>query len=319
MLEIIPSPSLSAMTTLRIGGHAVAELRLHNVADCDALLAELARLGGASMVRIIGGGSNLLVAEGELPLLLVNALVGATSKPELVREETAATGEHVAHVRAGAGQSMPSLLAWCAKRGFSGLEGLVGVPGRLGGAVAMNAGAYGCSVGPRLHSLTVFTPERGVETLGEKDWVATYRHFSLVQNCAWFVVLDAVLALPIQTPETVHSTMRTNIIAKKSTQPLNERTAGCVFKNPEGLSAGQLLDKAGFRGRREGAVYFSTKHANFLGHDRLHCEKLIRNATSSQGSFEAAATLIAQAREAVNRQSGINLELEVKVWPCPLF
>lgn len=320
MLEVIPSPSFAAMTTLNIGGRALAELRLHSIADCDALPAALAKFAGndSDCIRIIGGGSNVLAAEGDVPMVLINSIIGAANAPELVGEEIDSNGRK-ALVRACAGQGMPSLLAWCAAQGFSGLEGLVGVPGRLGGAVAMNAGAYGCSLGLLLRTLTVFTPEYGVEVLLEKDWRTAYRQFSLIKPCTYCVVLEATLALGMNSPEQVSKTMRANIMAKKSTQPLHEHTAGCVFKNPEGYSAGKLLERAGFRGRREGYVYFSDKHANFLAHDHTHAHAARHAACGSDGSFHAAATLIAQAREAVARQSGINLELEVKVWPCPLF
>lgn len=95
---------------------------------------------------------------------------------------------------------MPALLAWCAARGLSGLEGLVGVPGRLGGAIAMNAGAYGCSLAPLLRELTVFSPAGGLLRIGKDGWTASYRHFALAGENDWFIAVEAVLSLAVKNP-----------------------------------------------------------------------------------------------------------------------
>lgn len=311
-MRIEDSPSLADLTTLGVGGTALAGIRLETPADFDALPAALERIGGKPVV--LGGGSNLLAAEGELPLTLIRPLTGAGSRPEVVGEERTEQGP-MQLVRAGSGLRMPALLAWCAEQGLSGLEGLTGVPGRLGGAVAMNAGAYDCSLAPLLREVKVFTPEDGLTSLGPEDWTATYRSFALKKKHVWFAVIEVMLALPARGRDHVRAAMAACLNRKKNTQPLTERTAGCVFKNPPGMSAGRLLDEAGLRGRREGRMRFTEKHANFLARDR-HPE---RSDPSGKGNFEAAAALITEAREAVARRTGFTLELEIKVWPCPLF
>lgn len=308
MMRILPSPSLAPLTTLRLGGSALAEIRLETPADFDRLPQALARVGGEP--RVLGGGSNLLIAEGELPLTLIRPLCGERQVPEIRGERVDEAGRRKVAIRAGAGLRMPALLAWCAQNGLSGLEGLTGVPGRVGGAVAMNAGAYGDTLGDRLTSLTVFTPERGVHRLEPGGWTAAYRRFALAAPCAWFAVLEAGLALVPASADAVRAAMNERMARKKATQPVGLRTAGCVFKNPGGLSAGRLLDEAGLRGRRQGSVYFTELHANFLAHDAR---------ADGGGGFEAAAELIAEAREAVARRAGINLDMEIKVWPCPLY
>jgi len=304
MIRIESSPRLSSLTTLGVGGTALASVQVEEPMDFDKLPAVLAQTGGTPVV--LGGGSNLLVAEGELPLTLIRPMTGATDKPLMLGET-----EEGLLIRVGAGLPLPRLVSWCSEHGLSGLEGLAGLPGRVGGAVAMNAGAYGCSFAPLLRELTVFTPEDGLQRLGSDDWTASYRHFSLNAPHAWFVAVEAVLALPRRTPDQVRATVQSNLAAKKSTQPLGLRTAGCVFKNPEGHSAGRLLDEAGMRGRREGVMFFTEKHANFLARDS-HIDENV------SGAFAAAATLVAEAREAVARRTGIILEMEIKVWPCPL-
>lgn len=323
MMRILPSPSLAPLTTLRIGGSALAEIRLETPADFDRLPEALARIGGDA--RVLGGGSNLLIAEGELPLVLVRPLCGAGQTPVVLGESLNEAGQARVTIRAGAGLRLPALLAWCAERGLSGLEGLAGVPGQVGGAVAMNAGAYGDAFGERLTGLTVFTPERGVEHLAPGDWSAGYRHFALNTPCAWFAVLEAELSLAVSAPDAVRAATGEHLARKKATQPVTLHTAGCAFKNPGDLSAGRLLDEAGLRGARRGPVYFSELHANFLVHDVRPCGSCGPDGADgpdqadTKGSFAAAAELLAEAREAVARHAGINLEMEIKVWPCPLF
>lgn len=304
---ITPRPALAPLTTLRLGGSALAEIRLYTPEDCERLPHALAETGGRPCV--LGGGSNLLIHDGELPITVLRPLFGSKdAEPEILGEEEV-NGARRVLFRAGTGTPMPRLLAWCAKRGLSGLEGLVGLPGRLGGAVAMNAGAYGCSTAPLLRSLSVFTPEKGLHTLSPEGWMAQYRHFSLAAPCAWYMSVSAVLSLAADAPEAVRARMRENFLRKKAGQPVHEHTAGCVFQNPEGESAGRLLDQAGMKGRRRGALYFSPMHANFLVHD-TRC--------GIPGTSEDALLLIDEARRAVRSTFGVELQMEVREWPpCP--
>ena len=304
---ITPRPALAPLTTLRLGGYALAEIRLDRPEDCGRLPEALAAAGGLPCV--LGGGSNLLIHDGALPITVLRPLFGAKdAEPEVLGEEES-DGIRRVLFRAGAGMPMPRLLAWCAKKGLSGLEGLIGVPGRLGGAVAMNAGAYGCSTAPLLRSLSVYTPEKGLHTLLPEGWRARYRHFSLTEPCAWYMSVSAVLSLAVDTPEAVHGRMRENFLHKKAGQPVHEHTAGCVFQNPEGQSAGRLLDAAGMKGKRRGALYFSPMHANFLVHD-TRC--------GVPGLCSDALMLIEEAKRAVSDMFGVALQLEVKEWPpCP--
>ena len=304
---ILDRPALAPLTTLRLGGFALAEIRLENVDDCLRLPEVLTGIGGA--VRVLGGGSNLLVHDGELPFTVLRPLFGADdAEPEILGEEHRPDGEYVL-IRAGSGMRVPHLLSWCAKRDFAGLEGLVGVPGRLGGAVAMNAGAYGCSTAPLMRALEVYTPEKGLHRLGPEGWEASYRHFRLAAPCAWYMSVSVELSLKKAEPGSVRARMKENFLHKKSGQPVHEHTAGCVFKNPEGHSAGRLLDEAGMKGRRRGAMLFSPMHANFLVHD---------TKCGIPGTCADALELLEDARRAVREKFGITLEMEVKEWPpCP--
>lgn len=309
-MNIIDRPALAPLTTLGLGGRALAEIRLDSPEDCLNLADVLA---DRQNVRVLGGGSNLLVHDGDLPFVVLRPLFGAKSpsggaaEPEIMGEEDGPDGRRTL-IRVGAGMRVPHLLAWSAARDLAGLEGLVGVPGRVGGAVAMNAGAYGCSTAPLMRSLDVFTPEKGLHTLTPEGWKATYRHFSLVEECAWYMSVSVVLSLRRAAPGSVRAAVRENFLRKKSVQPVHEHTAGCVFKNPEGLSAGKLLDEAGMKGRRLGAMYFSPMHANFLVHD-MKC--------GIPGRCDDALALIREAQKAVFENSGVRLSMEVKEWsPC---
>lgn len=302
---IIDRPSLASLTTLRLGGSALAEIRLESLADCERLPEALQKTGGTP--HILGGGSNLLIHDGLLPITVIRPLLGAKDKePQIIGQEDGPDGPRVL-VKAGAGMRIPSLLSWSIRHGLAGMEGLVGIPGRLGGAIAMNAGSYGCSTAPLLRSLTVFTPERGVQELDASGWKAAYRHFSLAEPCSWYATLSAILSFRISSPDILRGIMTENFRRKKTGQPVHERTAGCVFKNPEGDSAGRLLDAAGMKGRRRGALYFSSMHANFLAHD---------TACGIPGTCADALSLIEEAREAVLSRFGIALAMEVKEWPC---
>ena len=311
-MRIIDRPALAPLTTLGLGGRALAEIRLESPEDCLRLADVLA--GRFRDVRVLGGGSNLLVHDGDLPFVVLRPLFGAAAQdgsaaePEILGEEDGPDGRRTL-IRAGAGMRMPRLLSWSAAHDLAGLEGLVGVPGRVGGAVAMNAGAYGCSTAPLMRSLDVFTPEQGLHTLTPDGWKATYRHFSLIEDASWYMSVSVVLSLRQAAPGSVRAAMKENFLRKKSGQPVHEHTAGCVFQNPEGLSAGKLLDEAGMKGRRLGAMYFSPMHANFLVHD-VKC--------GLPGRSDDALALIREAQQAVFERFGVRLAMEVKEWPsCP--
>jgi len=309
-VTILDKPALAQLTTLGLGGSAIAEIRLEHVEDCEKLPEALRLTGGSP--HVLGGGSNLLIHDGELPITVLRPLMGSRSddgspmEPEILGTEEGPDGRRTL-IRVGAGMRVPFLLSWTVKRGLAGFEGLVGVPGRVGGAIAMNAGAYGCSTAPLMRSLTVFTPERGLHELSPEGWQASYRLFRLTAPCSWYMSAGAVFSLRQCDPAELRTVMLENFRRKKSGQPVHERTAGCVFKNPEGESAGRLLDAAGMKGRRRGALYFSEMHANFLAHD---------TKCGIPGRSEDALALIEDARNAVRERFGIELQTEVKEWPA---
>ncbi len=306
-LNIVGKPKLSGLTTLGLGGEAEALVSVLSEEGLEKLPGIVREYGLKTVV--LGRGSNILATDdGPVPLLLVRPEFGP--EPEIAGEE----GGKVL-VGAGAGVSLPALVNRTVEWGLAGLAGLAGVPGSVGGAVAMNASSYGAETGACLHTVSVFTPEKGIEIHSRENLLKAglgYRRFALPQKegetaPAWFMITGAVFALERGNSAALRAETQSCLERKKATQPVKARSAGCVFKNPaSGLSAGKLLDEAGFKGKRLGNMAFSELHANFLINLR---------EDGKSGSAADAMRLINEARAAVLAASGQRLELEVKLWP----
>lgn len=298
-MQTLPGPLLCKRTTLRLGGKAQAELRVESPEDFDKLPETLSRLGGTPFV--LGRGSNILACDGELPITVVS--LSWPGKIKLLREEA----ERVL-IRADATTPLPHLLLWLATNGFSGLEGLTGIPGAVGGAVAMNAGSFGCEMGECLQRVRVFTQERGLTWLEPGEFKTDYRKFKVtdkvLNGSGLFIISQVELEMVKDARESIKARMRKYRETKKATQPIEAHSAGCVFKNPAAdQPAGMLLDKAGLKGKRVGDIAFSEKHANFL-------------INLGQGTSRQAMELMDMAKSAVAAEFGFQLEREVKLCPC---
>ncbi len=296
MLKLEPGPYLRERTTLRLGGKTLGEAR----PGCEDELAELPgllkSLGAAPLV--LGRGSNILAGDEDLPFLLITPDFNAP--PEIVDD----SGGEV-QVKVGAGRALPGFLHWCAEKGLGGLAGLAGIPGTVGGAVAMNAGSHGCETGGCLAGARVFIPGRETVFLPKTEFHIAYRKFSPtpegVAAPAWFVISEALFYLRREEPGSIKAMLEENLRKKAAVQPIRAASAGCVFKNPApGVSAGKLLDQAGFKGRRAGGMMFSELHANFL-------------INTGNGTSEQALDLLSEAKQSVLIKFGYELELEVKV------
>ena len=162
----------------------------------------------------------------------------------------------------------------------------------------MNAGSYGTEIGDLITRIRIWSPGQGLFWLDRDQCDFGYRHFAPKIPLGKGLVWQVELGLAEGQPKQVRKVMQENYERKKATQPVTARSAGCVFKNPEGTSAGLLLDKAGMKGARLGGMAFSEMHANFL-------------VNTGNGTSEDALELIDQAREKVKEQFGIILDLEV--------
>ncbi len=279
---------LARLTTVRTGGPADYFARPESQNDLVALLA-WAKENGVQ-VGVVGSGSNLLVADDGFRGLAMK-LGGALT--EIERD-----GDHL---RCGGGARLPSAAAKAAGWGLSGLEFGINIPGTAGGAVRMNANAYGGQLAEVLEWVEVSTAD-GTERRGPDAFDFVYRNSNLT---AGEVVSRASFALAPAEPDEVKATLASMRGRRREAQPSGIKTFGSTFKNPdderaEGRSAGQLLEAAGCRGLRHGGARFSEKHANFVEN--------MGEATTAD-----VLALMAEGRRRVKEEFGVELEPEVQV------
>ncbi|MEA4900056.1 UDP-N-acetylmuramate dehydrogenase [Desulfitobacterium sp.] len=239
--------SLKTLSTWKIGGTAEWVVWPNSVAELETLW----RLAQESQIpiRLIGRGSNLLFPD--------EGLEGITVVSTALTEEI--WGEY--SLQAEAGCSIARLAQEAAERGFSGLEFARGIPGTLGGAIVMNAGAHGGEIQNVLHKVTVLTEDGKLATFNKEDLIFGYRECSL-RGKAW--ILAAELKFTPGNKETIKAQMAENLAKRKSAQPLELPNAGSIFRNPPGDSAGRLIEQTGWKGKGIGGAQVSAKHANFI-------------------------------------------------------
>jgi UDP-N-acetylmuramate dehydrogenase len=284
-VELEHGVSLAQMTYLGIGGTT----DLLPIVRHEAI-PDLVNLLDSSGVphKFLGGGSNLLVVDDELPFVVMQL---AKPEPEVVVEG------NVASVDAAA--DLGRTVTFCAKRNLGGLEGLIGVPGTVGGALRMNAGAYGTQIGSYVREVKVYrSGERKIETLKGEQISFEYRHTSFGPND---MMLSVKLELPTKPYHEIIKGIRICNEKRRSSQPLGQKSAGCIFKNPPGASAGRMIDELGLKGFSVGDAQVSDRHANFF-------------INAGQASAADMLSLIANVRERVREAYGVNLENEVVVW-----
>lgn len=237
-------------------------------------------------VTVIGNGSNLLVGDKGIRGLVIE--IGAEMKAITVTGTT---------VRAGAGALLSQVAAAAASAGLSGMEFAAGIPGSIGGAVTMNAGAYGGEMKDILQEVTVLTPEGEEKTLSVEELELSYRHSCVPEQ--GYVVLEALLSLTPAPEEEIRAKMADLRNRRVEKQPLEYPSAGSTFKRPEGYFAGKLIMDAGLRGYRVGDAQVSEKHCGFVINRG--------NATAAE-----ILQLMQKVQEQVKEQFGVTLEPEVK-------
>ncbi len=283
--EWLAGEPLSAHTSLGLGGKANL-VRIQDVERLSEVMELLARRGLAW--RVLGGGSNLLVVDDGLDDVVLHL-----ARP---RNGLRFNGSRV---QVPAAANLGTTVMECARRNLGGMEGLIGVPGTVGGALRMNAGAYGIEIGPLVRSLTVFHgATRRLEVLKTQDVRFEYRHSSFAPN-------DIMLSVELELPERDYAAILEKVKVfnqkRRASQPINEKSAGCIFKNPPGFSAGKAIDDLGLKGARVGGAVVSERHANFF----------VNRYEATAGDFLA---LIEKVREQVLKTYGVALEEEVIIW-----
>ena len=283
-LEVRKDEPMSRHTTFRIGGPAD-----YFVCPRRDEIAEVLRIAAkhALPVTVIGNGSNLLVGDKGIRGLVIE--IGAAMNAITVHDD---------HIVAGAGALLSQVAAKAASAGLGGMEFAAGIPGSIGGAVTMNAGAYGGEMKDILTNVTVLTPDGRIRTLEAGEMDLSYRHSCVPQKR--YIVLEAELVLEPKPESEIRQQMEELRQKRVEKQPLEYPSAGSTFKRPEGYFAGKLIMDAGLRGYTVGDAQVSEKHCGFVI-NRKHA------------SAAEVRQLMQDVQEKVEAQFGVHLEPEVKM------
>ena len=284
-VEVRPAVSLSEKTSLGIGGTTDQLLlrRYETIPEVMRLLAD-----NQIPHRFLGGGTNVLINDGELPWVVLHL---PAAHPGVQLEGNFALVD--------ASADLGGTVTFCAKHDLGGMEGLIGVPGSIGGALRMNAGAYGTQIGSYVREIELYRAAKGeIETIRGEEIRFDYRHTSFAPED---VMLRVKLELPSKPYKEILAGIKVCNEKRRASQPLNQKSAGCIFKNPPGRSAGRMIDELGLKGHRVGDAMVSDRHANFF----------VNTANSSCADM---LKLIDYVRERVRSSHGIEMENEVIVW-----
>ncbi|MCE3222330.1 MAG: murB [Nitrospira sp.] len=274
--------SLQSYTSFRIGGPAEV---LIEPADVEDLRRVMAQARAENIPTFVVGGTNLLIRDGG-----ISGIVVSLKKFKAIRQEPG----HVLYAEGGVG--MPTLIGYAVRRSLTGLEWGAGIPGTVAGCVVMNAGTRLGEMKDSVKAVRLLDLRGRMRDIPAADIPFSYRRAHLPRG----IVVGVWLQLKPGEHGRVEKTVKEYLQYRKDTQPLTLPSAGCVFKNPPHDSAGRLVEAAGLKGVRVGDAQVSEKHANFVvnvGHARAG----------------DVVTLIKKVRAAVKKQSGITLELELKV------
>ncbi len=275
------------LTSLRVGGAIDWVIAPDTEEKAAAIVYELDKAGIGW--RPLGSGSNVLADDADHHYVVLNL--------SNMKGEVQIDGELVS---VSAGYSLPRLCIDVARAGLSGIEGLGGIPGTVGGALWMNAGAFDHEIGTVTEKVRVAREGKVVEIPGDSiEW--NYRHTSFREG---ELLLGATLRLKHDDPEQIKARMDDAKSRRLATQPHGSRSAGCFFKNPPAgtIGTGKIIDEMGMKGQRRGSAVVSPVHANFI-------------VTEGENArAEDALALAEEIRERVRREQGIELEYEVELW-----
>ncbi len=275
--------SLAPLTHIRIGGPA--EFYLEPATEDDVVLVVKACRELNLPLHCLGGGSNVVVADAGMP----GVVLSLAKLNRVVQDEN--------RITAGAGVSLPSLIRSTKDIGLAGLELLIGIPAQLGGAVAMNAGTRDGETFDHLVSLTLVDAEGRLHSMDKASMQPSYRDGGLGDQ----LVLQGTFELQKDDSQEIFQRMENSLKRRNATQPVTQRSVGCVFTNPEGDSAGRMIEGAGCKLLRCGNVSVSGKHANYF-------------INEGEGTCEDFLALLNKVQQQVADKFAVQLQPEVKVW-----
>jgi UDP-N-acetylmuramate dehydrogenase len=276
---------LKDYTTIGIGGM----VPIVYLPETETELADLLRTLNREKrsFRILGNGSNVLADDSGFNDALI-----VTKNMERIFE---ADGERVT---VDAGYPMAQLAYQTASRSLSGLEFAVGIPGSIGGVVRMNAGAHGQTISEVVNSVAMLLRDGHSVIANNSELQFAYRHSAIPHDA---IITRVILQLRKGDSRQIHKRIRENNDWRTSTQPIREKSAGCIFRNPEGTSAGKLIEESGLKGFSIGGAMVSDVHGNFI-------------INKGHATFEDATKLIEHVKNVVREKKGVSLQEEVIVW-----
>ncbi|WP_145296021.1 UDP-N-acetylmuramate dehydrogenase [Planctopirus ephydatiae] len=276
---------LAPYTWMKLGGPVQYFLEPRSVEELVAVVKACA--AQQITVRVLGGGSNLLVRD--------EGVSGAVIK---------LTHEAFQHIKiegttlvAGGGALLSNAISQAVKASLAGFENLAGIPGTIGGALRGNAGGRNGDIGQYVSSVKVLTIDGEIIDRSDDELSFGYRQSNLTE----LIILEATFRLIADAPDEIVRRLRKTWIMKKSSQPLAAQSAGCIFKNPRGLSAGSLIEQANLKGTRVGGAEISERHANFI----------VSNGNASSADVLRLMDLV---RSKISEQFAVDLESEIQIW-----
>lgn len=277
---------MDQFTTFRVGGPANAVCFPKEINQVQTLVKWLNK--ESLPYLLVGRGSNLLVNDEGLNYVVI-ILEGSLATIEKTDQKE--------RLLVGGGLSIVELLSHCSALGLAGVEFMAGIPGTVGGAVIMNAGAFGAAIGDRIQDIQIITSQGEWVTLDQAELQFSYRGLRLPQNA---IVVKALIQLIQEDTVVIRERIRDYLSRRKASQPLEFPSGGSVFKNPPNHYAGKLIEQSGLKGKKIGGAAISAKHANFI---------------VNTGDAKAAdiVALMELAREKVKKDSGIDLESEIRI------
>jgi UDP-N-acetylmuramate dehydrogenase len=284
-LKVRRNYPLKDKTTFKIAGPAEFFSEPKDIAQLKLLMSRARQ--NKVPVSIIGAGSNLLIKDKGLRGLLIR-LSSAYFKKASFKNS---------YMQAGSGARLNQLIRSAGKRSLGGIEFLAGIPGTLGGALMMNAGCWGRSIGDLVEEVSVIDDEGKIKKLNRQEIKFGYRKSGLEK----YIILAAVLKLKKASPKVLNRNIKDYILKRRSSQDLTLPSAGCIFKNPVSLSAARLIELSGLKGRENGDAIISSKHANF-----------ILNKGNAKAKDVLRLMRLIQTR--VEKKFKVTLEPEIKIW-----
>lgn len=275
---------MSKHTTFKIGGNASAYIKVSNLSRLGTILKECK--ASDTPCFLLGNGSNILVGDSGMDCAVLR-LDGDFRQIRLIGEDT---------IYCGAGASLAYLCKFARNSGLSGLEFAWGIPGTVGGAVFMNAGAYGGEMKDAVFSVSHITPDGEIGRIEKESLKFGYRTSAYRKN--GFIITGVTLKLKKGIPDDIQASMDDYLCRRSQKQPLEYPSAGSVFKRPEGNFAGTLIEQCGLKGKSIGGAQVSEKHCGFI-------------INRSNATAKDVRELIKYVQQTVKSQTGYSLECEL--------